>query len=538
MNALRPMLRESWGLAMLVAVAVLVNLPGLLDADVVKTAAAALVLAVVVLPWMLFGARDDVAAWFTSTGGRLFVAGTSLAAVGAAEVLTWAPTVDRLLLFAVANAAAVLGARAAARTPRALTAVLAIAGAITALVAVAQALGWERSLTPGPEEIVGLAGNSTRAGALLALVVPMLAADLLAETAPSPRAGRLGRAALIVLVVTALLLTLARGARLAAMLGMVTVLGVALRSWAPVQRRRALRVGTPVLVGVLAVAMVLALVLGGGDVLVADKLPDDGSLVAGTDLTMNVRLALWRGSFAMALDAPLLGWGLGRFPERFVPFREPGEAALPGLGGAATTAEHPHNEWLLALVEGGWLGGLITLLLITATAARLRHRLAEVPDADEAGLCGLLVAGLVLGMVQDAWTSPTTAVPLFAALGYAWSPLPSPRTGHGRERPSIVLTLTTLALAVALAGASVPRLQAHLLLKRFHDTSAVLGIDVERCGLLLDAADADPTDVAVQRIAAYYGEAVLEATGGQPPELARRVARTGQRLEHLAPFGP
>lgn len=510
-----------WVLPVLLAAGAWVVLDDLWDAGVVKTAVVALLAAVLLLPALAIAGREAVGGWFGSLGGRLSLLSTACALPMALPALHHAAVTDRLLGFGLAHVAAMAGVLVARHAPRRVGRSLGWVVALPALVCVAQALGWERSLTPGPEEIVGLSGNSIRAGALCALGLVALAAQLLARDARS-LALPLGAS----LVTLALLLTRARGARWTALVVLALLVVVAWRRQSGGARAGALKLVLALLTGLAAGAA-----LGGADTLAGRKLDDQASVFSGHDPTTEVRLALARTSLEMLADRPLAGVGLGRFRQFAPPYRDPAEADLPGLAGAPTEAEHPHDELLLAFVEGGLPGGLLLLALLGLSLARAwrgRH--------DDGGLAtlGLLVAGVLLGLGQDAWTDPGTALPFFAALGFVWG-----RPESGDRATPMWIGAPLLLFGAGLAVLAWPRLDAHMSWRSFYQRADRDGfIAPETMAVLVHAADTAPTDGAIQLyfldIATHvYLPRVIDDGARDQIEIAIGSAR--DRLAALAP---
>jgi O-antigen ligase len=393
-------------------------------------------------------------------------------------------------------------------------------------------LGFLTALDPqGFPEVVGTLGNSTRAGAFLALGVTAACASLAAPDAREPRWRERLASAALTLGSAALLLTRARGGWLAAAAGVAAV------AWLS-RRRLALTWKTCAVP--LAVGAVLALVLGDGARLLAPKLERDTALLSAQDATAGVRLAVWRGTLRMVAEAPLAGHGLGLFRREFPAFREPEEAALPGREGLPTEVDHPHNELLLPLAEGGLPAGLCLLAFLALTLARAQRR-AAARGADEpadGGLSdrvalGLLVAGGLAGMLQNAWTTPGTALPFFAAAGWAWRPVAAPAAASPGARAA---TRALLALLVAgLLLLALPRARTHVQWWRFFRDADAHGVNLDNVALLADAADASPGDVDIQARLAHFAEEIQ----AQAPQVAGAVQapldRARARLSRLRP---
>ncbi len=537
-----------WALALLLVAAAGCALPDLFDMDSFKTACMSLLAAAVLLPWAALVARNDVRAWLACRGGQLSLL-AALLAVPAALASPWSSSVsDRVQIVLLSALAASLGMRAAraAADKLPLASALQLATLLTAVVVLLQAVDIEQRFSPPTadvllREFVGLMGNSTRAGALLALgVVAAFATVTQAELAVRDARMRVALAALL-LGTAALVLTRARGGLLGALVGVAVVTA---------SNRGAVLARFKLWMPRLAVGAILAAVLAGGtEIFTAGKLPASAPVLSGGDLTTNVRLSVWRATGRMVAQRPLLGYGLGNFRAQFPPFRDPVEAALPGLQGATTEVDHPHDEFLLAAAEGGLAAGLA---LAAFAALTLWHgfRLARRHDSPAMArlALGVFATGVVVGCVQNAWTSPGTALPIFAAAGAVWGLLAADRARTGlpsehvlrNETPALRTATIALILAmvVALTALAVPRLDAQLRLRAFYLRAATEGIAADNLGLLVAAAEADPGDVDVQRMLAVRGRELMAAQPAAGPIFAAAVAAARTRLARLAPHAP
>jgi O-antigen ligase len=530
-------------LPLLLVAAAGLALPDVFSMDALKTGALALLVAAVLLPRLLLRDRAALRDALTCPGGLLLLGATLWALAGARGVLHHAAVAERVLDALLALAAAALGLAASRAQPGALQRGLVYATLVTAIAALFQAIGFDTLFTPGPEEVVALMGNSTRAGVALALGLPAALAALLAphEDEPGWRA-RLASAALL-LGIAALLLTRARGGWLAAAGGLAVTayclrgpLLARVRTWA-----------VPVTAGV-GLALVLAPTPGS---LLQSKLDADSPVLSAGDTTLDVRLAVWRGTLDMVADRPLLGAGLGRYRERFPPYRDPAEAALPGLAGARTEVDHPHNELLLPFAEGGLPAGLCLLGFLGWTLARAVRRArgrardgaAAAPRSGDRAALGVLVAGTLAALVQDAWTMPGTALSFFAAAGWAWAPPAAAPSAAAPARPlsprsSLAVLLTGLAAIGVLVVLALPRVRVQWELRRFLLRAQAEDVTPENFPLLVGAADTDPGDVDAQRILRAYGVLLRDHHPRADASVGAAVERARQRLLGLAPHAP
>ena len=158
----------------------------------------------------------------------------------------------------------------------------------------------------------------------------------------------------------------------------------------------------------------------------ADVLAGDAALdtALAPAVGLPVRLAVARAGFDLLRDDPWAGAGTGQWAARFPAVRDPAEIELSTLGrrlGADTEVEHPHDDWLAPLYEGGLLGGLPWLAFLAfATWCALRALLSSRLDNDAArlaaasALLALLAEALVRG---PCFHNPPAAVAVFALLG-------------------------------------------------------------------------------------------------------------------------
>ena len=483
---------QTWLLYVLVCCAGWLIVDDIWDAGVLKAAGLSLLAALLIVPVLAWSGRPALGAWFRSRGARLLVLSTVVASLAALDALDHAAVTDRLLLFGLAHVSAACGLLAAQRKPEALGGALLLCGVVFAAVCLSQALGFESSLTPSPDEVVGLSGNTTRSGALLALVVAGLVVSAICRL--SRGEGVLLHGLCLVLGSAALVLTRARGARWALAAGLLVMIAVA---WWRGERKPGK--GTVVVVAALLVGTALATWVGGNDALFAQKLDDQAAILSGDDPTTGVRLSLAATAWAMTADHPLRGVGLGRFRQFAPPYRDPDEAARPGLAGSVTEAEHPHNEVLLALAEGGWPAGLLLVLALLITAGRGFSRALREPDSGQPLAFAVFTTGLVLGLGQDAWTDPATAVPFFAAMGFLWAPRPE-ETRAWLPTPAAV-GVGAVALGLGLGIAAWPRLDAQMSLRTFYKRTEARGaITSEAYAALVHASYVGAGDPAMQRM--------------------------------------
>ena len=156
------------------------------------------------------------------------------------------------------------------------------------------------------------------------------------------------------------------------------------------------------------VLLTLALALWMGDSELIQRLVSIHSQ-ARSELSGGTRLTIDRDALRMFAQKPLLGWGLGSFPEVYPQFR----SFYTNL-----SVDHAHNDYLELLVETGMAGFLVVVwfLIVTfrAAAKKLRHH--EWATNDLAALAALLgITGILVHSLVDF----NLQIPANAAIFYA-----------------------------------------------------------------------------------------------------------------------
>lgn len=187
---------------------------------------------------------------------------------------------------------------------------------------------------------------------------------------------------------------------------LATVALVRARAMGSIQRRRIL--------GVFAVSLLLC----AGRLV---PLPSTGSatnqLATNSQQTggLGVRLRIWK-SLSAALPLTGQGFGPGQFQALYPPFRDPLEIEATTGGHtieAITEVEHPHNDLLLVLAEGGWPRGFeLAAALLAFAIVALRRQLSRSPGHDPA-----LAGGALAMILMGAYHAPLFTNPAGAALG-------------------------------------------------------------------------------------------------------------------------
>jgi len=187
----------------------------------------------------------------------------------------------------------------------------------------------------------------------------------------------------IALMLFVVMLSLSRGAWVAAFAAAIALGAMhfeLLRSW----RSRwwyALPVAAVVAAAVLAVPQ-------GRDTL-GSAWKRMGSARSFTDTSVSQRIGLWKLSFEMAADHPVVGAGPDAFPQLFADYRTQDQ---PGYHTRNARPESSHNIFLDRLVDTGVLGTAAFLALLGASAWVGWRALLRAEGMRRAQLAGLLAA--------------------------------------------------------------------------------------------------------------------------------------------------
>jgi O-antigen ligase len=176
--------------------------------------------------------------------------------------------------------------------------------------------------------------------------------------------------------------------------------------------------GRRVLVLAPTLALLLALTAPG---LVGERfatLTQSGSEVA-------TRVDFWRTAAEIWQQNPVLGAGLGQFPQAYAESRLPGRGFLPGT--LSEPPPHAHNLLLQTAATEG-LAGLVVLLAILAAAVSVALRLRRSDDRSTAVFGSASVAFLAAFLIHnqfDVTLLEGTGIYVWALLGLvagAWTP--------------------------------------------------------------------------------------------------------------------
>jgi O-antigen ligase len=271
----------------------------------------------------------------------------------------------------------------------------------------------------------GPLGNPILLGVVLAVALPLVLARLAERTSDAVRWVPAGA-----LLAASLVMTLSRGAWLAAALGAALALGLALRSGA-----RPLRVGWT-----LAASLSPALLFGA----VRAWAPLVARLGEGSSgHSLAVRASIARGAFQLWSERPWLGVGPDAFGLAYPRFQEPALWRDEWIG----LPVHAHSAPLQLLATMGLLGVFAGLCWLAAATLELGRAWRDLPSARPvlAALAGAFVALLAGGALNAVGLAGAALFAVCTAL-----------TGSLRERPSrAVLPVRPMHPAVPAVAAGL-----------------------------------------------------------------------------------
>jgi O-antigen ligase len=355
----------------------------------------ALVLAVV--PQAVAGRRLPRAALWT--GMAAVVVGLTLATMTSVDPATsWSGFARYLQLFVIVPTAVVLAVRGHRDLRIVCAAVLAAAVYQGALGTWQYLTGAGASFAGHDVRAVGTFGAQDVMG--MSTVVGYGVVVALGLAIVLRGRNRLILAALGVLLVVPLLLSLSRGAAIATV-GAVTLMLLA------TSLRLALRVA---LFGAAA-AMVLFGTLGSTASTVGDRLATIGTSVTGPDRSVSDRYELWQTATGMWRDHPMTGVGVKMFSayrDSYAPLHlsSGSDVAAADLAFRRQPLLSPHNMYLLVLSEQGLVGAVaFTAFLVGLFVVgwrRTRTVAGHCGPPDGRATDGRLVSGVAVGVL--GWT--------------------------------------------------------------------------------------------------------------------------------------
>lgn len=289
-------------------------------------------------------------------------------------------------------------------------------GAVAGLAMVEGAIGTYQSAT---RTGAGYNGETIRAigtfgigdQIAIALVVSCGQIVLLAVALKGARKYRIYAAAGVVLLCVPLLLSLSRGAALAAMAAAgVVVLSAGLR--------RALTIGVIATVVVVLAAPIAASL----DSTVGQRIMSIGDSSSAPDRSVQDRYDLWHAAIRIWETSPVVGVGLKQFPAYRDTLAPLGTSSGSDQVGADSYVRvqllSPHNEYLLLLSEQGVVGLGSHLLMLVVLAIRQFSRLRQPElNATDSVLRLVCIGVFTFFAISNLWgdfSGPTTM--LYAVL--------------------------------------------------------------------------------------------------------------------------
>lgn len=197
----------------------------------------------------------------------------------------------------------------------------------------------------------------------------------------------------------------------------------------------------------LIIAFGLLTWLGGGEL--AERVASINTATR-TELSGGTRLTIDRDTLHMFAQKPVLGWGLGVFPEVFPQFSSFSSNVPVGMA---------HNDYLQVLVEMGALGfAMVLLFLLTlyrSALAKLNHWLLDINTA-----VTLAATLSVTGILVHSFVDFNLQIPANAALFFALCTVAAMeprfrlhrRTHHDRSHSAGGMSKDALVSATASIG--------------------------------------------------------------------------------------
>jgi O-antigen ligase len=174
--------------------------------------------------------------------------------------------------------------------------------------------------------------------------------------------------------------------------------------------------------GFLAIALGLLVWLGGGELVERIASIHSGTR---TELSGGTRLTIDQDSLRIFAQKPVLGWGLGVFPDIYPQFSSLATNLQVGMA---------HNDYLQLLVEMGVLG-FVTVVWFLLTLARAAQKKLKCwpPDPNTAVTLGATLG--ISGILIHSFVDFNLQIPANAALFYMLCVVAAmePRFGHRRS---------------------------------------------------------------------------------------------------------
>jgi len=143
-----------------------------------------------------------------------------------------------------------------------------------------------------------------------------------------------------------------------------------------------------------------------------------------TELSGGTRIDIDRDALKMSARKPLLGWGLGVFPDVYPQFRS---------FHTNFVINEAHNDYLQLLVEMGGLGFAIMLWFLLSLFRSVARKLGNWPE-DTNGAVALAATIGVTGILVHSLVDFNLQIPANAALFYVFSVVAAMESKFGRSR--------------------------------------------------------------------------------------------------------
>jgi O-antigen ligase len=331
-------------------------------------------------------------------------------------------TVSRALLYCAYGTICFLLVQCVRHTKqlKRLAVALSIYGCVVALFAVLQSLGsngklyWLRTPDLGGW-IYGPYVNHNHYAGLMEMLAPIPLVLALTRYVHGTR--RVLAATAAACMISTVFLSGSRGGMLAIAIELA-ILGAFLMN-----RHNARRSGL-VLGAVLVISFGLLAWLGGGEL--TERMASIGT-EARQEVSGGTRLAIARDGLRMFAEKPVIGWGLGTFPEVYPQYRT---FYTNFFVNAA------HNDYVQILVETGTLGFAIMLWFVVVLCRHAARKLKHW-HSDLNGALALATLLGVIGILVHSALDFNLQIPANASIFYAWSVLAAlePRFAVSRRSP-------------------------------------------------------------------------------------------------------
>ena len=209
---------------------------------------------------------------------------------------------------------------------------------------------------------------------------------------------------MIIIMITALFLSLSRGGIISFLLSMVFLANLSLFS------RRSKKKNALSLITILTLSSLFLIWLG------IDPVIDRLSTLKDSDTIGQQRLPVYRDTIRIIEDFPLLGTGLGTFKDIYPSYR---------TTKSALTFDHVHNDYLEVLSDMGLLGGALIIgevlaILIIIVKRRANRRNPFVVSITLGGITGI-VAMLFHSITDFNMHIPANAIMFFILLALSFT---------------------------------------------------------------------------------------------------------------------